>query len=334
MPACIFFKNLIITKILEIRRKPDFDNEKIGAKTQYLKKMNDAQSAFDSEFLKKLEYLYIVSKKIFAGRIKAERRTTRRGVSVEFADYRNYTPGDDFRYIDWNAFARLDELLLKLYEEREDLHIYFLVDASQSMTYGGELPKLIYAKRVAAALAYIGLSNLDRISITSFNNTGVNRLPTERGKGKIFTVLDFLDQINGNGETDLENAFHNFVHTTKRRGLVVLISDLFDPSGFTQGLNVLKFQKHELFVIHIIDQKEVAPDLLGDYHLVDVETNQLRQVTINENHLKRYQALFQKYCDDMDLYCTQREISLVRTTTESPFEELILRIFRMGGFVS
>ena len=296
--------------------------------------MNDTQSAFDSEFLKKLEYLYIVSKKIFAGRIKAERRSTRRGVSVEFADYRNYTAGDDFRYIDWNAFARLDELLLKLYEEREDLHIYFLVDASQSMTYGGELPKLIYAKRVAAALAYIGLSNLDRISITAFNNTGVNRLPTERGKGKIFTVLDFLEQLNGSGETDLENAFHNFVHTTKRRGLIVLISDLFDPSGFTNGLNVLKFQKHELFVIHIIDEKEVAPDLLGDYHLVDVETNQLRQVTINENHLKRYQALFQKYCDDMDLYCTQREISLVRTTTESPFEELILRIFRMGGFVS
>ena len=111
--------------------------------------MNNTQSAFDSEFLKKLEYLYIVSKKIFAGRIKAERRSTRRGVSVEFADYRNYTAGDDFRYIDWNAFARLDELLLKLYEEREDLHIYFLVDTSQSMTYG-EPQKLLYAKRVAA----------------------------------------------------------------------------------------------------------------------------------------------------------------------------------------
>ncbi len=291
------------------------------------------QSAFDNDFLKKLEYLYIVSKKIFAGRIKAERRSTRRGVSVEFADYRNYTAGDDFRYIDWNAFARLDELLLKLYEEREDLHIYFLVDASESMTYG-TLPKLIYAKRVAAALAYIGLSNLDTISITSFNNTGVNRLPTERGKGKIFTVLDFLDQINGTGETDLAHAFHNFVHTTKRRGLVVLISDLFDPKGFTDGLNILKFQKHDLFVIHILDEKETNPDLRGDYHLVDVETNQRRQVTINENHLKRYQTLFQKYCDAMDLYCTQREISLVRTTTQAPFEELILRIFRMGGFIS
>lgn len=294
---------------------------------------NDTQSAFDSEFLKKLEYLYIVSKKIFAGRIKAERRSTRRGVSVEFADYRNYTPGDDFRYIDWNAFARLDELLLKLYEEREDLHIYFLVDVSQSMTYG-ELPKLTYAKRVAAALAYIGLSNLDRIGITAFNTTDMNRLPTERGKAKIFTVLNFLDQINGSGETDLEHAFQNFVHQTKRRGLVVLISDLFDPKGFTAGLNMLKFQKHDLFVVHIIDEKEAEPTLLGDYHLVDVETNQLRPVTINENHIKRYQALFQKYCDDLDRYCRQREISLVRTMTKAPFEELILRIFRMGGFVS
>ena len=295
--------------------------------------MNDTQSAFDSDFLKQLEYLYIVSKKIFAGRIKAERRSTRRGVSVEFADYRNYTAGDDFRYIDWNAFARLDELLLKLYEEREDLHIYFLVDASESMTYG-ELPKLIYAKRVAAALAYIGLSNLDRIGITAFNTSDKIRLPVERGKGKIFTVLNFLDQIDASGETDLEQAFHNFVHMTKRRGLVVLISDLFDPKGFTAGLNMLKFQKHDLFVIHIIDEKEAEPSLLGDYHLVDVETNELRPVTINESHIKRYKDLFNKYCDDLDRYCTQREISLVRTMTKTPFDELILRIFRMGGFVT
>ena len=295
--------------------------------------MNNTQSAFDSEFLKKLEYLYIVSKKIFAGRIKAERRSTRRGVSVEFADYRNYTAGDDFRYIDWNAFARLDELLLKLYEEREDLHIYFLVDASRSMTYG-DPEKLLYAKRVAAALAYIGLSNLDRVSITAFTDTDQERLPTERGKGKIFTLLDFLDRIDGAGATNLQTAFHNFVHTTKRRGLVVLISDLFDPRGFTNGLNVLKFQKHDLFIIHIIDEREAEPTLLGDYHLVDVETDQLRPVTVNESHIKRYKALFQKYCDDLDRYCVQREIGFIRTTTQLPFDELILRIFRMGGFVS
>ncbi|MBI1928661.1 DUF58 domain-containing protein [Candidatus Poribacteria bacterium] len=291
------------------------------------------QSAFDSEFLKKLEYLYIVSKKLFAGRMKAERRSTRRGVSVEFADYRNYTPGDDFRYIDWNAFARLDELLLKLYEEKEDLHIYFLVDASRSMTYG-EPQKLLYAKRVAAALAYIGLSNLDRVSITAFTDSALNRLPSTRGKGKIFTLLDFLDRINGSGETNLEQSFRNFVHTTKRRGLIVLISDLFDPQGVTNGLNILKFQKHDLFVVHIIDETEEHPDLLGDLHLVDVETDRVRRVTINESRLKRYEALFQQFCEGVERYCIQREIGLVRTTTQLPFDELILRIFRMGGFVS
>jgi len=178
------------------------------------------------------------------------------------------------------------------------------------------------------------LSNLDRISIIAFNTIGVQRLLTERGKAKIFSVLDFLNQLNGNGQTDFENTCQNFVHTTKRRGLVIVISDLFDPRGFANGLNVLDFQKHEIFVIHIIEPKEVSPNLLGDYHLIDVETNQLRHVTINENHLKRYQALFQKYCNDMDLYCKQREINLVRTTTAAPFEELILGIFRIGGFVS
>ena len=227
----------------------------------------------------------------------------------------------------------MDELLLKLYEEREDLHIYFLVDASQSMTYG-EPQKLLYAKRVAAALAYISLSNLDRVSITAFTDRDLNRLPTERGKGKIFTLLDFLDRIDGAGETYLENAFRNFVHTTKRRGLIVLISDLFDPRGFADGLNLLQFQKHDLFVVHIIDEKEANPNLRGDYHLVDVETAHLRPVTINESHLRRYKALFQQYCDDLRRYCVQREIGFIRTSTQLPFDELILRIFRMGGFVS
>jgi uncharacterized protein (DUF58 family) len=295
--------------------------------------MNTTQSAFDSEFLKKLEYLYIVSKKIFAGRIKAERRSTRRGVSVEFADYRNYAPGDDFRYIDWNAFARLDELLLKLYEEKEDLHIYFLVDTSRSMTYG-EPQKLLYAKRVAAALAYIGLSNMDRVSITAFTDSDLNRMPPTRGKGKVFNILDFLDRLDGIGETNLGQSFRNFIHTTKRRGLIVLISDLFDPRGFVDGLNVLTFQKHDLFVIHIIDEKERNPELLGDLHLVDVETDRIRPVTINESRLRRYKILFQQFCDELDQYCIHREIGMIRTTTQLPFDELVLRIFRMGGFVA
>jgi len=298
-----------------------------------MKADRSTRSSFDSEFLKKLEYLYIVSRKVFAGRIKAERRSRKFGVSVEFADYRNYTPGDDPRYIDWTAFARLDELLLKLYEEREDLHIYFLLDSTRSMSYG-EPEKLLYAKRVVAALAYIGLSNLDHVSIYAFTGNGHHRLPPQRGKGKIFAVFDFLDRLEGEGETDLERAFRNFIHTTKRRGLIVLVSDLLDPRGFIPGLNVLRYQKHDLFVIHIIDEREADPDLLGDIHLVDVETGRVRPVTINENRLRRYKMLFRQFCDDVDRYCVQGEIGLIRTTTKLPFDELILRIFRMGGFLA
>jgi len=288
---------------------------------------------FDSEFLKKLEYLFIVSRKIFSGRIKAERRSTKRGVSVEFADYRNYSAGDDFRYIDWNAFARLDELLLKLFEEKEDLHIYLLVDASTSMTYG-EPPKLDYAKQVAAALGYIGLANLDRVNITAFSDEILDYMPSARGKAKIFSVLDFLRRLEGKGDTHMERSFRNFIHRTKRHGLIVLISDLFDANGFIPGLNVLSFQKHDLFVVHIIDEKEARPQLLGDLNLIDMETGRNRPVTVNESRLKQYEKLFKEFCGDLERYCIQREIGFIHTSTQVPFDELILKMFRMGGFLA
>jgi uncharacterized protein (DUF58 family) len=287
---------------------------------------------FDSEFLKKLEYLYIVAKKVITGRVKAERRSRKHGSSVEFADFRPYTPGDDFRYLDWNVYARLDELLLKLFEEEEDLHISVLIDVSRSMAYG-EPPKLDYAKRVAAAIAYIGLSNLDRVAIVPFSDETHDRLPMTRGKGKIFTFLEFLERLGSRGETRLEHSFRTFVHQTKRRGVAVLISDLFDPGRFERGLDVIKYQKHELYVIHVIDEDEAAPDLLGDYRLEDMETRRVRQVTVSEQTLKRYRAAFEAYLSDIERYCRQREIGYIRTLTSFPFDELILKVFRSGGFL-
>jgi len=286
----------------------------------------------DSEFLKKLEYLYIVAKKVITGRVKAERRSRKHGSSVEFADFRQYTPGDDFRYLDWNIYARLDELLLKLFEEEEDLHIYVLIDVSRSMLYG-DPRKLDYAKKVAAAVAYVGLSNLDRVSIIPFSEEAHDRLPMTRGKGKIFTFLEFLERLGNGGETHLEHSFKTFVHQTKRRGVAVVISDLFDPERFERALNVLKYQKYDLYVIHLIDEKEAAPDLLGDYRLEDMETRRTRQVTISEQTLKKYRAAFDGYLTDLERYCKQREIGYIRTFTSFPFDELILKVFRSGGFL-
>src|SRR3954471_10875048 len=155
--------------------------------------MPPASSLLEPEFLRKLEALSIVSKKVFSGQLKGERRSSRRGTSVEFADFRNYTLGDDLRYVDWNTFARLEKLFLKLFVEEEDLHVYMLVDASRSMAYGSPA-KFDYARRIAAALGYIGLSNFDRVGATVFTDRMLHHLPPVRGKQQVFSYFDFLEK--------------------------------------------------------------------------------------------------------------------------------------------
>ena len=161
---------------------------------------------FDSDFLKKLEYLSLVSKRVFRGSLLAQRRTMQLGGGIEFADHREYTPGDDFRYLDWNLYARHDELLLKRFQEEEDLHVYFLLDCSRSMAYGSP-PKFDFARRVAAALAYIALADLDRVAVVAFADDIVDDFPLTRGKGRILALLKFLENLPAQGsDTNLERV--------------------------------------------------------------------------------------------------------------------------------
>ena len=194
----------------------------------------ERDNLFDEKFLKKLEYLHVVARRVFSGNLRAERRTRKVGSGIEFADHRKYTMGDDFRYIDWNVYGRVDKLLLRLFEEEEDLHIYILLDASKSMLIGEPL-KLHYAMQVGAALGYIGLANLDRVGIFPFADRPLGRLPPARGKRRIFKVFDFMRGIEAGGTTNIEACLRSFVHQQKRRGLAVLISDFYDPSGFARG---------------------------------------------------------------------------------------------------
>jgi uncharacterized protein (DUF58 family) len=288
---------------------------------------------FDDEFLKKLEYLYIVSKKLLSGRVRAERRTRKTGAGIEFADHRDYSRGDDFRYIDWNIYGRLDKLLLRLFEEEEDLSIYMLVDASRSMTIGSPQAKMIYAMKLCAALCYVGLANLDRVSIIPFADDLKGRLPPSRGKQRIFTVFDFLSKIQCGGVTDLGSCLTKFVHQTKRRGLVVVISDFYDPAGYEAGLNVLRYHKFEPFVIQLYDKKEADPPLHGDLTLIDCETGEPKEVTISASLLAAYKQEHERYCQELEKFCTARDTPFFRTHTQVPFDELVLRIFRAGGFL-
>lgn len=287
---------------------------------------------FDDAFQRKLDYLALVSKRVFAGRMRAERRTKKSGSGVEFADHRDYQPGDDFRYLDWNVYQRFDRLLLRLYEEEEDLAIYFIVDASTSMAFG-DGKKLRYAKRVAAALAYVGLANLDRVSIVGTTDKVTDRMQATRGKARIFKVFRFLKELDADGQTNLEDALKSFVAQNKRRGLVVLASDLFDPQGFERGINVLRYNKFDPFVVHVVDEQDARPKLAGDVLLYDCETGDEREVTVTAKVLERFEGAYRTYLDDIDRFCTSKQVPYIRADVNVPFDELILRVFRRGGFL-
>jgi uncharacterized protein (DUF58 family) len=287
---------------------------------------------FDDEFQRKLDYLAMVSRRVFTGAMRAERRTKKTGSGVEFADHRDYAPGDDFRYLDWHAYQRFDRLLIRLYEEEEDLSIYFIVDSSSSMAFGdGE--KLRQAKRLTAALAYVGLANLDRIAIVTATDEISGRMQSTRGKARIFRIFRFLKAVKADGHTDLGEAMKTFVAQHKRRGLAVLLTDLYDPAGFERGINVLRYNKFEPFVIHVVDPTEARPDLKGDVRIYDCETGEEREVTVTAKVLERYGTAFEEYLEEAKRFCTARQVSYFRADVNVPFDELILRVFRRGGFL-
>lgn len=290
------------------------------------------EDLFDEEFQRKLEYLAMVSRRVFNGVMKAERRTKKTGSGVEFADHRNYTPGDDFRYLDWHAYQRFDKLLVRLFEEEEDLSIYFIIDNSWSMGFNDEL-KLRYAKKLCAALAYVGLANLDRVAIVAANAEINGRMEPTRSKQRIFRVFRFLERVRPDGETNLESALKTFVAQHKRRGLAVVISDLYDPAGFEKGINVLRYNKFEPFVLHVVSPTDRNPSLKGDLVLYDCETGQEREVTVTKRILDKYAESYDKYLRRVERFCVTRQVSYFRADVNVAFDELILRVFRRGGFL-
>lgn len=287
---------------------------------------------FDETFLKKLELLHIVSRKVYAGRLRAERRARKIGAGIEFADHRVYAPGDDLRYLDWGVYGRLERLLVRLFEEEEDLHVHLLLDTSASMATGTP-PKLDYARQVVAALGYVALAHLDRVSILPFAADLGEPLPPARGKGRIFKVLDFLRGLRAGGETRLERAMEGFVRRTKRRGMAVVISDFYEPEGPEAALNLLRYHRFEPLVLQIVDAREARPELVGDLELVDCETGERREVTVSPRILAAVAAEHAALCRRLEAFSATHGMLYLRADTAVPFDELLLKVFRAGGFL-
>ncbi|MEQ9407765.1 MAG: DUF58 domain-containing protein [Fuerstiella sp.] len=288
-------------------------------------------SLFGTDFLTRLEYLSLVSRKVFRGQLMAQRRTMQTGSGIEFADHRQYNSGDDFRYLDWNLYARHDELLLKRFQEEEDLHVYFLLDCSRSMSTG-DPPKFDVARRVTAALAYVALADLDRVSVLASGDAGISQFPLTRGKSRILSLMQFLENLSPDGRTTrLTELSREFVLRAPRRGLVVMLSDFFDTAGYQQSLDVLRHHKFEPHVVQLYDQSEADPALLGDVELQDVESGDVRSVTVREQQLDEYRRIFQNFLNDIRAYCARYGIGCTITDTTTSFDQLVLSMLRAAG---
>ena len=301
--------------------------------------MPAAPLLFDSPFLAKLEQLHLLARKIFRGEHRAERRSRQNGSSLEFADYRTYAFGDDLRSIDWNVYARLDRLFVKLFEQEQDLDVHFLIDASASMRWvaeppapGGEtLSKFDQARRIAAALSYIALVNLDRVNLIWFGSALGRDLGLSRGKSQFHKILEFLRSAPElAGPTHLLPSLRAFAQRMKRRGLVFVISDFFDPAGYEEALSLLAYHRFETHVVQVLDPAEVDPSALGDLRLTECETGELYEVTASESVVQRYREQAAAFVEGLETFALRRGAGYARASTEVPFEDLVLRVLREG----
>jgi len=286
----------------------------------------------DPEFMNKLDQLALVSKRILAGKMRGERITKRRGESVEFADYRNYVVGDDLRFLDWNVYARLDQLFIKLFLQEEDLHVSVLIDVSKSMDWGTP-HKGLYAARVAAAVAYIGLVNFDRVSIYTYADGLQGELAGVRGRRLMFRVAEFLTNLTYESAGRLSSTGKQFAVRHPQPGIVLVISDFLEKEGYEEGLKFLLSRKYDLYALQVLSAEEINPRFVGDLSLTDVEDGDIAEVTAGRAVIDRYKRTVKAYCSQFRDYCTRRGISYMFTSTEIPFDRIVLSYFRKRGLL-
>jgi uncharacterized protein (DUF58 family) len=287
---------------------------------------------FDREFLGNLQRLTIAAKRPFRGALKGDNRSPKRGFSIEFADFREYVPGDDFRYIDWTLYGRLDRLYLKLFEEEEDLFVYILVDASQSMAYGSP-PKFECALRLAAAFAYVALTSLNRVQVCVFSDRLGPRFGPKRGKASIYALFDFLARAEPSGPSNIARAAREFSLLARRKGVLLILSDFLFPEGYAEGLAPIVGRGFDLGCIQVLDRAEIDPGMEGDLILLDSETGAEREVTMSPTLVRRYREDVSAYNESLRGWCHAHRANYTLVTTDMDFRELVMKYLRVQGFL-
>ncbi len=313
-------------------------------------------SLLDPTFLRKLELLRIQARRAFPGSMRGERRSTRRGASVEFADFRKYEAGDDFRHVDWNIYARLERLMLRQFVEEEDVRIDILIDQSRSMHYGERVTKFDFARRAAAALTFLGISSLDQVGVATFDSAIRLQKRASRGRGHLMSVLAFLESLSkaapeessptsnedkeqaatspANEQTNLSAVLRAYQKNTVRPGILFIISDFFDEGDFRQAMRLLAQRKFDVNLIQVLADEEVTPETAGDWLMVDAESGEEREITLNDRTVAAYKKTLAQFTDSLDTFCRANGIGYTFMQASAKFEELVLKNLiesRMAG---
>jgi uncharacterized protein (DUF58 family) len=307
-------------------------------------------SLLDPAFLRKLERLRIQARRAFPGTMRGERRSTRRGASVEFRDFRKYEAGDDFRHVDWSVFARLERLMLRQFVEEEDVRIEILIDQSRSMHFGEPITKFDFARRAAAALAFLATSSFDRVGVATFDSGLRARTRALRGRGHLNSVLSFLEGLSKRSEertadvadqlaadacielpsdtsegTNLSASLRRYQRSSPRPGILFVISDFLDPGDFRMEMKLLVARGFDLNLIQVLSREELDPQLGGDLMLIDSETGVVREITINERVLAAYQSALGAHVTSLESFCRASGIACSMMTADASFEDLLLK---------
>jgi len=289
----------------------------------------------DGGLMAKLDQVDILSRKIFAGKLQGERRSKKRGVSVEFADYRHYVHGDDLRFVDWNIYARLDKLFLKMFIEEEDLSLVLAIDSSASMNWGNP-NKFAFCQKLAMALGYIGLANHNRVTLFGFDSTGLRPLSNMRGRRRTQEMGKWILDQQAGGASAFDDAMRAVALARQGKGVMVILSDFMFKEGYEKGLRYLSGGGYDTFCLQVLAPEEIDPakhGMAGDVRLTDIEDEDVAEVTVSAALLKRYKENLNAYCGKLRDFCVRRGMMHLTLDTSMDMNVLLMDYLRKRGLL-
>ena len=288
---------------------------------------NKLTDLLDPVFMSRLDTLDVLSRKILQGKLQGERRSKRRGQSVEFADHRPYVAGDDLRFVDWNVYGRLEQLFLKLFLEEQDLTVHIVADASASMSFG-EPSKELFIKKLTAALGYVSLVNNNRVTI-SFIADGVTvQLANMRGRNYLNNMAECLLTTDCDGFSNFDNSCRQIAAGRIGSGVMVVLSDFLFKEGYDSGLRRLIGRQYDLYAIQVLCPQELSPNLSGELKLIDIEDADAAEITVSAALSKYYKRNLTAYCNELKDFCTRRGAVYVLANSADSVESLVLNYLR------